>query len=131
MGMFSPHDDSRLIGCKVGINNDIMLFINVYLPYQCDENYDDYVHYLGKLSSYVEDSTTASIVIVGDFNAKLDSIFENELIIFVDNNNMHISDYERLGRDSGSFTYVSDAHSSTSWLDHYVASLHIASYRRW
>ena len=40
------YDDKCMIGCKLCINNNVYLFINVYLPYQCHENYDDYVHYL-------------------------------------------------------------------------------------
>ena len=35
---------------------------------------------------------------------------------------MVISDKDPYGRDSEQFTYVSDAHSSTSWLDHIVCS---------
>jgi len=116
------YDDKRLLGCKLCINNDTMLFINVYLPYQCDENYDDFVRYLGKLSAHIEMSTTASVVLVGDFNSKMYSTFETELLDFVKRNNLYLSDYEHLGKNNSNFTYVSDAHSTTSWLDHYVCS---------
>ena len=40
---------------------------------------------------------------------------------------MHISDYEHFGRDSGQYTYVSDAHMTTSWLDHYICSANMHS----
>ena len=33
-----------------------------------------------------------------------------------------ISDYETYGRTSETYTYVSDAHNSTSWLDHFICS---------
>ena len=33
-----------------------------------------------------------------------------------------LCDYEVFGRTSGTFTYVSDAHNSTSWLDHFICS---------
>ena len=33
-----------------------------------------------------------------------------------------IADYEKYGRTSNQFTYVSDAHSTTSWLDHIICS---------
>jgi len=42
------YDDKRLIGCKLCINNNVYLFVNVYLPDQCHENFDDYVQYIGK-----------------------------------------------------------------------------------
>ena len=37
------------------------------------------------------------------------------------------SDYAVYGRDSGQYTYVSDAHCTTSWLDHMVCSQDIRS----
>ena len=39
-----------------------------------------------------------------------------------------ISDYEVFGRLSKQFTYDSDAHSTTSWLDHFICSydLHVS-----
>ena len=33
-----------------------------------------------------------------------------------------MSDIHILGRDSSAFTYVSDAHNTCSWLDHFVCS---------
>ena len=35
---------------------------------------------------------------------------------------LHMSDYSILGRSSGTFTYISDAHLTTSWLDHVLCS---------
>ena len=36
-----------------------------------------------------------------------------------------ISDYEHFGRNSSQFTFVSDAHSTTSWLDHIICSFNL------
>ena len=36
--------------------------------------------------------------------------------------NLIISDYNVYGRESGEYTYVSDAHNTTSWLDHVLCS---------
>ena len=38
-----------------------------------------------------------------------------------------VSDYEAYGRDSGHFTYVSDAPFTTFWLDHVLCSQDIQS----
>ena len=103
--------------------NDIdSLYVNVYLPNQCDDNHDSYVYYLGKLSAIIDESPTSNITVVGDFNAKLGSPFEDELQSVVRSSNMHISDFEYFGYNSDKYTYVSDAHMSTSWLDHYICS---------
>jgi len=118
----TKYDDPRIIGCNVTVNAHVNMFLNVYLPYQRDDNHDDYMNYLGKISSIISQCESSYIRIVGDFNATVGSPFEQELFSFVNANNMHISDYELLGRESGTHTYVSDAHSTTSWLDHYVCS---------
>ena len=36
-----------------------------------------------------------------------------------------MSDYSILGRSSGTFTYISDAHLTTSWLDHVLCSFNM------
>ena len=38
-----------------------------------------------------------------------------------------ISDYKHFGRNSRQFTFVSDAHSTTSWLDHIICSFNLFS----
>ena len=85
-------DDTRILGCTLAIDDDVILFINVYLPYQCDDNFDTYVQHLGIISSFIHEHSTPAIVVVGDFNAKVGSIFENELIHFVNENNVHVLD---------------------------------------
>ena len=50
------------------------------------------------------------------------TFFETELLALCESQNLVISDYQLLGRLSEQFTYVSDAHSTTSWLDHFICS---------
>ena len=59
---------------------------------------------------------------LGDFNAVIQStsIFGAELIDFCDNNELCFVDKERLLPDT--FTYTSEAHGTTSWLDQSVIS---------
>ena len=116
------YDDSRIIGCKFSSDGIDKVYLNVYLPYQCDDNHDEYLCYLGKLTSIIDEMSTSHICIVGDFNAKKGSLFETELSCFVENCYMQISDYTYLDNISVLYTYVSDAHATTSWLDHYICS---------
>ena len=40
--------------------NDVsLLFISVYMPYQCDDNYELFMEYVGKLSALIEESPTS------------------------------------------------------------------------
>ena len=88
------------------------------------KRYDCYVHveYLGKFSAILEECTNTKIAIVGDFNAAVSTSFKTELLALCESQNLVISDYQLLGRLSEQFTFVSDAHSTTSWLDHFICS---------
>ena len=67
-------------------------------------------------------SCSTNVIVLGDFNAAVNSTFENELIAMCDIYQLVISDYRKYGRNSGQHTYVSDAHNSISWLDHVICS---------
>ena len=67
------------------------------------------------------------VIILGDFNSAVDTPFESELLEFCSAYELTISDYHRYGRGSLQFTYVSDAHTSTSWLDHIICSHNVHS----
>ena len=119
---FHTYDDSRLLGITIKSDRESLYFFNTYLPYQCDDNYDVYVEYLGKIVSIVDESPTSHIMVLGDFNAAVDTLFETELLEMCRTLNLIISDYNVYGRESGEYTYVSDAHNTTSWLDHALCS---------
>ena len=63
---------------------------------------------------------SCNIVILGDFNASDSNSFGKLLNDFCCNNNFKLSD--KLLLPSNSFTYYSEAHSTTSWLDHCLSS---------
>ena len=61
-------------------------------------------------------------MILGDFNAAVGTSFEVELLEMCRSFNLIISDYNVYGRDSEQYTYMSDAHYTTSWLDYILCS---------
>ncbi|WP_138921974.1 hypothetical protein, partial [endosymbiont of Tevnia jerichonana] len=103
------------------------LILNVYLPYQSSDNYEELFNYLGKIACIIEEKDTTNVIITGDFNAAVNIPFESELIAMCDNTGLVISNYEMFGRTSNTYTYVSDAHNSTSWLDHFICSHRVNS----
>ena len=48
---FITFDDDRMLGIIINIENYRILILNVYLPYQSDENYSSYLEYLGKIEA--------------------------------------------------------------------------------
>ena len=103
---FLFYDDARIIGLELKFLSDNIYLLNVYLPYQCHDNYDAYVEYIGKISAIIEDCSTSKLAIIGDFNAKVGTIFESELISFCSDRQLIISDYDLFGRSSDKYTYV-------------------------
>ena len=79
---FVFYDDPRITGLEINCLSDSLHFLNVYLPDQCYENYDDYVEYMGKLSAIAKGCTSCKLAIIGDFNAAVETTFETELLTF-------------------------------------------------
>ena len=98
------------------------------MPYQHDDNYETFKECIGKLSATIEDSDMYNFTILGDFSSAVDTPFESKFLEFCSAYELTISDYlSCYGRGSGQFTYVSDAHNSTSWLDHIICSHSVPS----
>lgn len=61
---------------------------------------------------------------VGDFNADPRTSFGRELIDVARDSGYLLSDMLRLNNTANNvFTYISDAHGTTSWLDHCLSSV--------
>ena len=45
------------------------ILLNVYLPYQCEDNFDEFMEYMGKSSDIIEETPCTHVCILGDFNA--------------------------------------------------------------
>ena len=63
-----------MLSTRHTIEGQIFL-LNVYLPYQSSDNYEEYCNYLGKIASIIEEKDTTKIVIAG-----VNSRFETELL---------------------------------------------------
>ena len=114
------YDDDRLLGISVRLNGAVYLFINVYLTYFCDDNYSDYVMYMGKLASILDGSDAAGVVILGDFNAHPVNGFYAELEELCIGKDLIISDVQKL--PGITFTHINQGSLTKSWLDHCVSS---------
>ena len=122
IAQFHTYNCSCLLGVQLTCNDVSLLFISVYMPYQCDDNLELFMEYVGKLSALIEESPTTNVAILGDFNAGIDTQFDTELQELCSNLDLVVSDCDFYGRTSGMFTHVSNAHGSTSWLDHVICS---------
>ena len=97
-----------------------LCLINVHLTDCSRDNTDEILAYLVKLRQLYEELQCRNICFVGDFNAGATNTFGGLLENFCMENDFIISDYALLPQDT--FTYISDAHNPTSWIDHFVSS---------
>ena len=115
-------NDDRIIGLECHINNVKILFLGVYLPYDNKRNFDQYVYYLSKLKSIIDDFDSPHVCLLGDFNADVykQSEFGNELQSFCSGANLKIADVLMLPQST--ITHVNDGTNTESWLDHVICT---------
>ena len=112
--------NKSIIGLNILTDDVSLCVINVYLPYCCSDNFDSYLQYMTKLQVWAESLDNANLCIVGDFNASSANMFGKLLEDFAAQQDLVISDKACLPSDT--FTYLSDAHGTVSWLDHCISS---------
>ena len=79
------YDDTRILGLEIMTNNQTFLFVCVYLPYDCDVNYDDYCFYLNKINCIIDTASTPYVFILGVLTSPVDNIFESDILPRLDN----------------------------------------------
>ena len=118
-------DCDWICGVTVKSQSASFVILCIYLPcfLNTPEREDHYLSCLGSLHSIIEDIPTTSMFIVGDWNADIlrrENSFGPHLELFCDDQKLFLSSKCLLPPDS--FTYVSPAWNTTSWLDHCVST---------
>jgi exonuclease III len=126
VSLIKLHDQQRLMGLTFNCNGDLLLFLNVYMPCdlgsRTDANFDEFSNTLCGALSMIEQHPGQNAFVIGDFNActQRSSLFAGELRAVCEDNNLVLSDLCMLSSDT--FTFLSECHHSTSWLDHCVCT---------
>ena len=78
------YDDPRVLGLEIQSSDFKILLLCVYLPYECDDHYDEFMHYLAKLKNIIDDADTPYVYIFGYFNSNIarSTVFGNEFSDF-------------------------------------------------
>ena len=120
--------DTNLDWCnaiEITVESHKIILINVYMPFQCDKNKEMYMQCLGAIRNIIDEGSSSSYMILGDWNANLRtdqrSLFGKPMIDFCNENNLIIIDKELCADDS--YTYISEASGSQTWLDHIVCTV--------
>ena len=114
------------VAIELQLESTKFIIFNVYLPYQCKDNEDEYLSCLGCIKTFVKDIDCTNFLIIGDWNANLgksgthlvqpimsDFCNENQLIL---SSKLLLPDttYTQVQLREGTLFY--------SWLDHIVSS---------
>lgn len=117
------YDDARMLGIHVPTTDGLLLVINVYLPFECHSNCDDFLFYLAMISSAVHDHGSPLLYVTGDFNANTqsdNSVFGRELRNFCNLESIIIADL--FFCDPDTFTFHCLGNNAMSWLDHVLTT---------
>ncbi|CAK1546365.1 unnamed protein product [Leptosia nina] len=112
----------RLAAVRINCAGKQFLVMNVYMPTNKEENLIDFTTCLAQITAIIDECDTEAVYVLGDFNADPQQLFGRELTNFCNDNQLHCIDQDLLGCDSGTYTYISDAYGTRSWLDHCVVT---------
>ena len=87
----------------------------MYLPFSCSADVDACLQYLSKLQNFCE-KFGCNVSIIADFNASEENLLNPTLSSFCVDHGYVLSNKSFLPNDS--YTYLSEVHGSTAWLDH-------------
>ena len=114
------HEDKRMMGIEISIDDRTLYVLNVYLPYFSHDNYDLYLEYVGKISSMLELNENSDIIVIGDFNANINGEFYQEWVKVCHEYDMVFADVDLLPENT--VTHVNNSSLTASWLDHVLTS---------
>ncbi|XP_072941911.1 uncharacterized protein [Epargyreus clarus] len=111
-------NNRRLCAIKCKIRELTMLIFSVYMPTDCTDNLPDFTDCLSEINAVIEDSGIGIVFMLGDFNAHPGELFFKEMQQFCTEQKWLCADYDFMQNNGESYTYISDAHGCTRWLDH-------------
>ena len=64
-------EDKRLMCVELCNKHNKVLFLNVYMPWEKDDHFDEFVHYMSMINGIIVNHPFSHSCIVGDFNADI------------------------------------------------------------
>ena len=114
------------IGIEFNCGGKKIIILNIYTPYESSHNEDEYLNRLACVLSFIEDNASTCIYVVGDMNSDISDVnssFAKHLKQFCTDSGLILS--SKLLLPNESYTYISEAWHTTSWLDHCIVHMYI------
>ena len=76
------------MGFDINFGTILYHIMNVYMPFDCNDNMNDFIYYFYKIDTVFKNNHTVYNTAIGDFNSDLlrSSMFGGELCKFCDEN---------------------------------------------
>ena len=114
------------VAIEINLGTSSLVILNIYMPYQCSQNQEQYIDNLWNIYSFIESINTTNFMIIGDWNANLgtsgNSLFGPIMEEFCKENNLIISTQNLLPPNTYSHISRRTDNIFKSWLDHVVSS---------
>jgi len=111
------------IGIEFNCQDTKFILLNIYTPYECLQNEAEFLNRLAFVGSFIQDNASTCIFVVGDMNADIsdaNSLFADHLMHFCADSGLMLS--SKVILPNNSYTYISEAWHTSSWLDHCVCT---------
>ena len=59
------------VAIEINLGTSSLVILNIYMPYQCSQNQEQYIDNLWNIYSFIESINTTNFMIIGDWNANL------------------------------------------------------------
>ncbi|XP_073941101.1 importin subunit alpha-3-like [Choristoneura fumiferana] len=105
-------DSDRISAIRIALDSRVVLVLNIYMATDHPDNLGEFIGCLAAESEIIEECDAQVVFLLGDFNAHPSASFGRELFSFCVQEEWLCADVEKLGLDSGSFTFISDANGT-------------------
>lgn len=116
----SPRITAVNLTVDINSRSTAILIASVYMPVDDDVFDDEFEFVCGALSAMMVDTNVNHFIFAGDFNFRFLTNRHSFIMNSLSDYNVKCADQTYLLPDS--FTYVSDVHNTTSWLDHVLVN---------
>ena len=114
------------VAIELTLNSTKLVIFSVYLPYQCNDNEDDYINCLSAIKTFIDELDCTNFIIIGDWNANLgtsgSALFQPLMLDFCNENQFIISSKCLLPDNTYTHVHTREGNLFFSWLDHIVSS---------
>lgn len=121
---YIPCNNARVTAIKLAISGSMIMIISVYMPSESnnkdkmEENLMEFTECMGEVSALVENCDAECVYVLGDYNSHPNTRFYEEMMAFCADQDWLCADFEFLGVNSDTYTYIIEAHGCKRWLDH-------------